>query len=173
MSSSIKKVDTTGITGTLIWYYYICEREVWLMSRHIVADQSDENMDWGRYLHEHAYAREKKELAWESIKMDTVSNTKGELVVAEVKKSSSYLKSAKMQVLFYLYIMKHAGVKAIGELRFPEEKRREAVILDEDAEKEIEEAIVRIRRVIAQDMPPQPQKIKYCGKCAYREFCWA
>jgi len=175
MSKAVEEndIDITGITGTLIWYYFVCKREVWLMSRQIVADQSDENMDWGRFLHEHAYAREKKEIAWDSIKMDAISNVKGQLVVAEVKKTSSYLTSAKMQVLFYLYSLKKAGVDAVGELRFPEEKRREAVILDEATEMKLMEAIQHIRRIIAKDSPPQPEKIKFCGKCAYREFCWA
>ncbi|MFD3270322.1 Dna2/Cas4 domain-containing protein [Paenibacillus dendritiformis] len=81
MSRAVQEIDTTGITGTLIWYYFICQREVWLMSRQIVADQSDENMDWGRFLHEHSYSREKKEIAWESIKIDALSNVKGQLVV--------------------------------------------------------------------------------------------
>lgn len=162
-----------GITGTLIWYYYICRREVWLMSRQIVADQQDENMEWGRYLHENAYAREKKEISWDSIKMDTLSKKRGELVVAEVKKTSSYLKSAKMQVLFYLYNLKIAGIDAMGELRFPEEKRREVVELDEAAESEIKEAVRHIKFIIAQQTPPEAVQIKFCRKCAYQEFCWA
>ncbi len=29
------KMKAYSITGTLIWYYYICQREVWLMSRQI------------------------------------------------------------------------------------------------------------------------------------------
>lgn len=173
MSKAVQETDTTGITGTLIWYYFICQREVWLMSRQIVADQSDENMDWGRFLHEHSYSRDKKEIAWESIKIDALSNVKGQLVVAEVKKTSSYLTSAKMQVIFYLYNLKKAGVDAVGELRFPEEKRREAVVLDDAAEKKLMEAVQNIRRIIARESPPLPEKIKFCGKCAYREFCWA
>lgn len=173
MSRAVQEIDSTRITGTLIWYYFICQREVWLMSRQIVADQSDENMDWGRFLHEHSYSREKKEIAWESIKIDALSNVKGQLVVAEVKKTSSYLTSAKMQVLFYLYNLKKAGIDAVGELRFPEEKRREAVVLDDAAEKKLVEAVQNIRRIIARETPPLPEKIKFCGKCAYREFCWA
>ncbi|MCY9692091.1 CRISPR-associated protein Cas4 [Paenibacillus alginolyticus] len=143
------------------------------MSRQIVADQQNENMEWGRYLHENAYARDKKEVAWDSIKMDTLSKRQGELVVAEVKKTSSYLKSAKMQVLFYLYNLKLAGVDAVGELRFPEEKRREEVELDAAAELEIQEAVRNIRYIMAQELPPEPVKIKFCGKCAYQELCWA
>ncbi|MFD3270321.1 Dna2/Cas4 domain-containing protein [Paenibacillus dendritiformis] len=90
-----------------------------------------------------------------------------------MKKTSSYLTSAKMQVLFYLYNLKKAGIDAVGELRFPEEKRREAVVLDDGAEKKLMEAVQNIRRIIARETPPLPKKIKFCGKCAYREFCWA
>ncbi len=162
-----------GVTGTLIWYYFICQREVWLMSRQLTPDQNDENIEWGRFLQTHSYNREKKEVAWDSVKMDTLSSRKGELVVAEVKKSSSFLKSSRMQLLFYLYTLKLAGVEATGELRFPEEKRKELVTLDEAAEQELCEAIHKIKYIIAQDKPPKPEKNKYCGTCAYREFCWA
>jgi CRISPR-associated exonuclease Cas4 len=165
--------DIQGITGTLIWYYYICRREVWLLSRNIVADQQDENMDWGRFLHEHAYAREKKEVAWESVKMDTLTSRHGELVVAEVKKTSSFLKSATMQLMFYLYSLKLAGIDARGELRFPEEKRKEPMLLDAAMEEELRRTIGQIKTIMANELPPEPEKIKFCGKCAYREFCWA
>ena len=53
-------IDEFRITGTYVWYYCICKREVWLLSRGITPDQSDENMEIGRFLHEKAYAREKK-----------------------------------------------------------------------------------------------------------------
>ena len=43
---------TMVVNGTLIWYYNICRREVWLMCRNIVPDQSDENIDYGRFMHE-------------------------------------------------------------------------------------------------------------------------
>jgi len=29
------------ITGTLIWYYYICPREVWLMAHELNPNQED------------------------------------------------------------------------------------------------------------------------------------
>ena len=34
--------------GTLVWFYKICKREVWLMSKNILPDQMDENIDLGR-----------------------------------------------------------------------------------------------------------------------------
>jgi CRISPR-associated exonuclease Cas4 len=165
--------DTMGVTGTLIWYFYICKREVWLMSRQLNPDERDENVEWGRFVHELRYAREKKELGLEHVKVDIAGERDGKMLVAEVKKSSTFKKSATMQLLFYLWRLKENGIDAVGELRFPEEKRKEVVVLDETAVAELQGAVREIRRIIVRSTPPKPEKIKFCGKCAYREFCWA
>lgn len=168
--------ELQGINGTMVWYYYICPREVWLISRQLEPDPQHEYLEWGRYLHEHAYSREKKEIAWDSIKIDILNHAsakRNELIVAEVKKSSAHLKSAKMQIAFYLYRLKLDGIDAMGELRFPEERRREPVILDSGLEKEIRNTVKQIRRILAMDKPPEAKRVRYCGKCAYSEFCWA
>ncbi len=162
-----------SINGTLIWYYYICHREVWLQSRQINPDQSDENMTWGRYLHEHSYAREKKELSFGNSKLDFVKKGQDQLIVVEVKKTDRYKKSATMQLLFYLHNLKQQGIIATGELRFPEQKQIEKVELNESNEQELLQSIAEIERIIALEIPPPVQKQKFCGKCAYQELCWA
>ena len=48
------------VNGTLFWYYNICKREVWLMTHQIVPDQQDDNISFGRFLHETTYQRNKK-----------------------------------------------------------------------------------------------------------------
>jgi len=163
----------SGINGTLIWYYYICKREVWLMSRQLNPDERDENVEWGRFLHELRYAREKKELSFSNVKMDIIGERDGKLLVAEIKKTSSFRKSATMQLLYYLWQLRESGVEAMGELRYPEEKRRENVVLDEAAITELQQTVTDIRRIIAAPKPPKPEKNRFCSKCAYREFCWA
>lgn len=50
------------VTGTLVWYYYICHREVWLMGRQITPDEDDSNVELGRFLHQLRYGRDKKEI---------------------------------------------------------------------------------------------------------------
>ncbi|OUM86957.1 MAG: CRISPR-associated protein Cas4 [Bacillus thermozeamaize] len=165
--------EALGVNGTLIWYYYICKRQVWLMARQLNPDEHDENLEWGRFLHEWRYAREKKELAFENVRLDVVGEREGKLVVAEVKKSSKFRKSAEMQLLFYLWQLWEAGVEAVGELRFPEEKRRETVRLDESSLEELKSAVSGIHRIVSSATPPKAQKIGYCKNCAYREFCWA
>lgn len=56
-----------SVTGTLIWYYYICPREVWLMSRHLNPSQDDPFIEIGRLISKEAYQRERKEVRVENI----------------------------------------------------------------------------------------------------------
>lgn len=161
------------VTGTLVWYYYICPREVWLMSRNLVPDQDDTNIDLGRFIQENTYQRDKKEISLGHIKLDILRKEKGQLVVGEVKKTSKYVQSATMQLAFYLYELKDAGVEAVGELMFPKEKKKIKVELDDNLIFEIEKVKREILRIIYTESPPQPKRINFCRNCAYAEFCWS
>lgn len=161
------------VTGTLVWYYYICQREVWLMARHLVPDQDNPNVDLGRFIGEKTYQRDKKEIAVGHIKLDVLRKENGQLVVGEVKKSSKFEKSAAMQLAFYLLELKEKGVEAVGELLFPKEKKKVRLELNDELVAEIERAKREILRIIYQDAAPEPKKIAFCRNCAYAEFCWS
>ncbi|RKO66714.1 MULTISPECIES: CRISPR-associated protein Cas4 [Desulfofundulus] len=162
-----------GVSGTLVWYYYICPRQVWLIAHQLTPDAEDDNLAIGRFIGEMSYAREKKELAVGSSKMDVYHIANGELVVGEVKKSSKYRHSARMQLAFYLKELHSRGIPARGELRFPKEKKREDVVLDEETLEELERVEREILRIVYLPQPPPPSKNRYCKKCAYAEFCWS
>ncbi len=160
------------VTGTLMWYYYVCKRQVWLMAHQINPDEDDPNIAYGRFLQRMSYGREKKETAVGNCRFDLVQRRDGTIVVSEVKKTSRHEKSATMQLLFYLKELRERGIEATGELRFPEEKRRKAVILTGEALREVNEAELGIIELVKCDLPPTPVKIKLCRNCAYAEFCW-
>lgn len=162
-----------SVTGTLIWYYYICKREVWLMARQIVPEQENPYIELGRFVSESTYQRDKKQIHLESIIVDLAKLDDEKLVVGEVKKSSKFRDSARMQLCFYLYVLRDYGIEAEGELLFPKEKRKERVVLTNETIKELEEAIEDIKRIAMQDIPPKAVKIPYCTNCGYREFCWS
>ena len=42
--------NEVNVTGTLIWYYFICKREVWLMSRQLTPDQENTDLALGQIL---------------------------------------------------------------------------------------------------------------------------
>lgn len=161
------------VTGTLIWYYCICKREVWLMARRLTPDEDDVNIDIGRFIHQNTYSREKKEIDLGNAKLDLIHNENGELVVGEVKKSSRFLESAKTQLLFYLLQLKEMGIDARGELLIPAEKKKVQVELDATSEKEIQNIISEIENIVNDTSAPPPVKTKWCRNCAYSEFCWA
>jgi len=97
------------VTGTHIWYYFICKREVWLMVHQIAPDQEDENIDLGRFINEHTYQRNKQEITIGNIKVDRIRREDGQLIIGEVKKSSTFLESARYQLLHYLRTLKETG----------------------------------------------------------------
>ena len=162
------------ITGTLIWYYFICKREVWLMSRQINAIQDNDFLQIGKMIHEESYKREKKEIQFGNIKFDIVKKEGKNFVVGEIKKSSHYLDSARMQLAFYLKRLKDdGGIKAKGQILVPKENLKIDVELDEETEKMLNKAIAEIYKIIEMEKPPILTKNKYCRNCAYKEFCWS
>lgn len=161
------------VTGTLIWYYYICKREVWLLAHQIEANQDDENMLMGKIIGENSYKRDKKEIDLGNAKLDLIRTENGDLVVGEVKKSTRFIESATKQLLFYLLQLKEMGINARGELMIPEERKKIELLLDEKNEAEIKAAIEDIESIVRQELPPEVLKNKFCRNCAYAEFCWA
>jgi len=143
------------------------------MARELNPDEDNQFLELGRFLSEESYSREKKEIEIGNIKIDLLKKGKNKIVVGEVKKSSRFEESAKMQLLFYLHRLKQAGVEAEGELLIPKERKRISINLDNQTEKELKAAEEEITGIISSEKPPPANKIKFCRNCAYREFCWA
>lgn len=165
--------NEVSVTGTLVWYYYICKREVWLMAHQVNPSRDDANIDLGNFIHENAYRRNTKEVSIGNIKIDIMKRGKNGMVVGEIKKSSRSLESAKMQLLYYLKELEDKGVSAHGEIRIPEEKKVEKVELDDESRVELEHVVRDILRIVYMEKPAKAEKIRFCRNCAYSEFCWS
>ncbi len=165
-------IEKSPINGTLIWYYYICKREVWFISHGIEPNQEDENVLIGRLIHEEYYSKERKELLIDDkIKIDLI---KGKELIGEIKKSSRYFKSAVMQLAFYLFYLEEVkGIKLRGVLLVPEERKKIEVKLTDSLREELKRAIVEIEEVVKSEKVPQLKRTPYCAKCAYKELCWS
>jgi CRISPR-associated exonuclease Cas4 len=161
------------ITGNLINAYYVCKRKLWLYAHEIGPDRSHQLLEIGRLYDQSTYKRDKKEISMSGMKIDLLKKRDGELLVGEIKKTSKFEAAAKMQLAYYLYRLKEEGIELDGELLVPKEKKRERIILDDALTQELETAIAEIAKIITNDKPPVPEKTKYCGKCAYSDFCWS
>ncbi|MEM3648029.1 MAG: CRISPR-associated protein Cas4 [Thermoproteota archaeon] len=159
------------ITGTLVWYYFICKREVWLMSREITPDEDASTLDVGRAIHEVFYRRMLKEVSLEGIKIDLFK--KAEKAVCEIKASSKFIEASRFQLLYYLFRLKEYGVEAAGRILIPTEKRNIRVKLDAESEQALLKVLSEIKGIVELEHPPPPMRVPYCRRCAYKEFCWA
>lgn len=161
------------LTGTLLWYWAICKREAWLLAHEITPDEDDPYLELGRFLSQRAYPRSKRrELSLPGMKVDLLETEAGEVVIAEVKKSSRFVAAACLQLLFYLQRLEEHGVYARGELRFPKERKRLEIELDVEGRARLKQAIEDLQELIQEPLPPPPQRIPFCRRCAYRDFCW-
>ncbi len=158
--------------GTLVWYYFVCKREVWLMGRGLIPPQDNPLLDEGRTISEIFFKRLKnyKEILIDGkIKVDILRKS----AVMEVKKSSKYLEASVMQLKFYLYYFrKFKGLDMVGYLVFPKERRKMKVKLEDRDISMMESVIQEIERIVGMDSPPPPKRIPYCKNCAFKEICW-
>ena len=97
------------ITGTLVNYYATCLREAWLYAHHIHADQSDENVLMGKTLAELKESR-LQDFPFSHLKFDRIEKKRGHYQITEHKKTLKNPEAAKMQLLFYMYVLK-TGLK--------------------------------------------------------------
>jgi CRISPR-associated exonuclease Cas4 len=161
------------ITGVLFQAYLICKRQVWLMAHKIVPDQDNKYIEIGRLIDDNSYGREKKKIHFDNMEIDVIKKEGNQLIVGEIKKTSKALGSAKLQLGFYLYQLKLNGIYAKGMILIPKEKKRIPIDLTIELEKEIIKAEESISEIIQLEAPPKLEKLKFCRKCAYEEFCWS
>ncbi|MEZ0337228.1 MAG: CRISPR-associated protein Cas4 [Aquificaceae bacterium] len=167
MDFDFEALKTNGIK---INYLYVCERKLWLFDRGIQMEHSSDKVLLGKLLGEYSYPKEetKEVLIDNLIKIDIVAQEE----IREVKYSNKLAYAHRMQLLYYLYYLKRLGVEKKGVINYPKMRKREEVELTPEAEKEVEEALVRVREVLSMEKPPKVVKKPYCTKCAYYEFCF-
>ncbi len=160
-----------AVNGTMINYYYVCPRKLWLFSRGLGREQDSPLVEMGKLIHEQSFRRREREmLIFGRIKVD--HTTTGEiLVIHEVKKTRSQSHATKAQTLYYLFIMQQLGIKCRGEIHYRSEKRCVPVDLTPEAREEIREAIQATREIVSHSLPPDKPTGAPCSRCAYKDYC--
>lgn len=163
-------LEQLNIQGVKINYYFVCKRKLWLFSKGITMEHNSDRVMTGKLVHENSYKRKKhKELLIDNLlKLDIVDDT----YVREVKISSKMEKADKMQLYYYLYYLKKLGINKKGMLNYVKERRQEEIELTDEIEKEVEMVILDIVEITKNIKPPKLEKLPYCTKCAYYEFCY-
>lgn len=159
------------VTGVMMQYYHVCERELWFESRDIEIDRENPNVVRGTNVDESAYTEKRRSVSVaNTIVIDVLEDGR----VVEVKPSSRLTEPAKMQLAYYLWFLEHvAGVEKSGVLAHPRERRREPVELTDELKQQVEDAIRGIYEVVHADEPPPAEEKPFCESCAYYDFCWS
>jgi CRISPR-associated exonuclease Cas4 len=164
--------DQEIITGVTVQYYVTCRREAWLFAHKIAPDQEDENILMGRAL---ARIKEEKQLddfPFSNLKFDKISKERGHYVVIEYKKSLKNPEGAKMQLLFYMYLLKKNLQLKKVDGRVISGK---TVLFVEGSEENFEKMrllLDEMSRFLARPVPPVPEPIPFCKSCGYRNYCF-
>ncbi|ELZ99743.1 CRISPR-associated protein Cas4 [Haloferax denitrificans ATCC 35960] len=157
------------VTGVMMQYYYVCERELWFESRSLEIDRENATVVRGMRVDETAYDEKRESLRLGMISLDLLDDGR----VVEVKPSSALTEPAEMQLSYYLwYLDRVAGVRRDGVLAHPRERRRESVELTEERAKKVESSIRRIHELVRRSSPPPAERKPFCESCAYHDFCW-
>lgn len=161
--------DPFRVTGVMMQYYHVCERELWFASRHLEIDRENANVVRGTRVDETAYADERENLSLGMISLDLLQDGR----VVEVKPSSTLEEPARMQLSYYLwYLDRVVDVSRDGVLAHPTERRRETVELTPEREAKVEDAIRGIHGIVTSETPPEAVEKPFCSSCAYHDFCW-
>lgn len=159
------------ITGSMVYYYYVCRRKLWYFSHQLDMEHTSELVGLGKLVDEDSYSREKKHiLIDDTINIDFLKSWK---IVHEVKKSKSIEPASIWQLKYYMMVLEDKGLQVEkGILDFPLLRKREVVCLSEEDVSELRRVSAEIQELITMPVPPPFEKMKICRKCAYFEFCY-
>lgn len=148
------------------------------MSHAILPDEDDPNLVYGRFLHQwHRKTAPSKKVEREVLiagnRLDLVVHDSDHVRVVEVKKSDRFRESALLQLAHYLLTLEEHGVRAEGELHFPEQRKKERIRLDDGLRKRVRQVRHELEALMEQPTPPPAQRIPWCRRCAYAEYCWS
>ena len=104
-----------NITGTLINYFAICKRKMWLSAHKITCEQDSDLVKIGKIYHRES---DKETIEIDNVKMDGLRDGK----VFELKKSKKGSEGARMQVLYYLHVLKKHGIETSGSHKIQREQ---------------------------------------------------
>lgn len=170
------EIESIHITGTMVNYYFICHRKLWLFAKGLNLENVSGNADVikGKILHENRFKKERqKEIQIDNARIDFI--TYGDQVfVHEVKKSKKFEEAHIWQLKYYIYNLQLKGVNCShGILHYPASMRKLEVDFTDEDKKQLEEALIGITDLLKESTMPGRIDKKMCLKCAYYDFCYA
>jgi len=159
------------VRGIEVNYCVVCPRKCWWFQRKLEQEGGSELVELGRLTHEQSFTRQtQRGIDIEGfVRLDFIE----EGIVHEVKHGRTMERAHKLQLLYYLYLLRERGIETKGILHYPRQRKREVIELTPAWERELKEVLEEIERIRAMSKPPLiPKRMKICRSCAYEELCW-
>jgi CRISPR-associated exonuclease Cas4 len=164
------------ITGTMVAYYYICHRKLWLFAKGLNFENISGNTDVikGKVLHEQRFQKENsREIGFNSVQIDFLRFGE-EVFVHEIKKSNKFDEAHRWQIKYYIFTLQNQGINCnSGVIHYPSSMRKVDIDMEENDRELIETALQAVSDVLMQPQPPKKLTKKVCARCAYYDFCFA
>lgn len=171
------------ITATLVNYFMLCHRKVWLHANGILMEHTSDLVSEGKLVGQESYPQRAER--WTEIEVSAEPSSGIRLaakidffdpqagVVHEVKKSDAKEAAHIAQVQFYLYVLRLNQIKAeFGLIEYPKIRSTEKVFLTEVDQQILEDKILRVSEIINREECPEKLPISKCKSCSFFEFCW-
>ncbi len=179
-------VPAPRIGGMLVGYHAVCPRKAWYSMRGLWMEQESEAVALGRLLDRTSYRRRKRPALITAetpdgtplvAKIDGADLRAG--VLHETKKGRSCEEAHRLQLRFYLWVLKLGGVTRAdgtplaGQLDYPALRRSEPVTLAPEHEAALAEAVSALARLAQPSAPPErhPRR-SFCRRCAFEDLCY-
>lgn len=173
------------ITATLVSYYHLCPRKLWLHANEIRMESGSEMVAEGKFIGETSYADRSDRYTEIELSLpygDDGGSVAGKIdfydaknrVVHEVKRSDKAEAAHVAQVKYYLWLLELAGVAgATGLLEYPKLRRTDTVTLSDDDRAAIPLWIADIQRIVGSARCPAVISKPICKSCSYHDFCYS
>lgn len=168
--------DEQAVRGYELNAWSICPRKCWFLQRQLAMEPHSPYVELGRLVHQQALEPSPHaENAYTEVPIENfarVDKIAGELVY-EIKRSPRKSEAHRLQLLYYLYLLRERGLNLKGVLHYPEQNRREIVELDATGLETLQRALDAVQQLRQQPLPPHvPKPLTICRTCAYQELCW-
>ena len=175
MIDKTEGLEEQRITGTMVAYYYICKRKLWLFAKGLNMENisGNANVIKGKLLHETRFPREQyREFAFDNIKIDFLVYG-DQVYVHEIKKSKKFEDAHKWQLKYYIYSLRQKNVNCSGGvIHYPASMRKVEIEYEPEDDQQIRTSLKEIADLLKmKSIPPKVGK-KMCSKCAYFDFCY-
>ena len=160
-----------AITGMMVYYYFVCKKQLWYFANQIQMEQNSELVEIGKIIDETSYKNQEKHILIDNtINIDFIKNN---VILHEVKKTKSIEEASIWQVKYYMYYLEQKGVENIkAKIDFPLIKETKDVVLNYEDRQALQNIITNIREIINSKNPMDVIQDKKCKKCAYYDLCY-